>query len=98
MKRTDVFSILVKATGRLDLDNAVEYGGKIKEVIEDIDDIKNLVLDFRGITFISSFGLKVLLELYKDMSTRGSMKLVNVPEEIVKSIKMVGFDKFLAID
>ena len=98
IKRVNLSSLLVKASGRLDLDNAVEYGGKIKEVIEDIDDIKELVLDFSEITFISSFGLKVLLELYKDMSARGSMKLTNVSEVISKSIKMVGFDKFLVIE
>ena len=50
------------------------------------------------ITFISSFGLKVILELHKEMSTHGSMKLRNVPEAILKSFKMVGFDKFLVIE
>jgi anti-sigma B factor antagonist len=98
VRRVGLTGLLVKASGRLDLDNAVEYGGKIKETIEDNDDIDELILDFAEISFISSFGLKVILELHKDMALKGSMKLRNVPEAIVKSFKMVGFDKFLVIE
>lgn len=98
IKRVGLSGVMVKASGRLDLDSAVEYGGKIKEFIEDNDDIDELVLDFAEISFISSFGLKVLLELHKDMNTKGTMKLRNVSEAIQKSFKMVGFDKFLVIE
>lgn len=98
VKRVGLTGLLVKASGRLDLDNAVEYGAKVKETIEDNEEIDELILDFAQITFISSFGLKVILELHKDMALKGSMKLRNVPEVIVKSFKMVGFDKFLVIE
>lgn len=98
MKRFGINELYVKAAGRLDLDNAVEYGTKIKEYIEDEEDITELVLDFDGISFISSFGLKVLLELHKQMMGQGVMKLKNVSETIMKSFKMVGFDKFLVIE
>ena len=98
MKRFGVNGLLVKGNGRLDLDNAVEYGTKIKETVEDYEDIKELVLDFSGISFISSFGLKVILELHNQMSNNGSMKLTNVTEPILKSFHMVGFDKFLVIE
>ena len=90
--------LLVTAHGRLDLDNAVEYGSTIKETIEDSPEkITKLVLDFMYINFISSFGLKVILELYKYMQDNGSIKLINVPEHIIKSFQMVGFNKFLEI-
>ncbi len=98
MKRFGVNGLLVKGSGRLDLDNAVEYGTKIKETVEDYEDIKELVLDFSGISFISSFGLKVILELHNQMSNNGVMKLKNVTEPILKSFHMVGFDKFLVIE
>ena len=97
IKRTGPESLYVTAAGRLDLDNAVNYGTKIKELIEDIDDvITDLTLDFSEITFISSFGLKVILELYKQLKEKnGTIKLKNVSEQLVNSFKMVGFDKFL---
>ena len=98
LKPFGVSGLYVKATGRMDLDNAVEYGTKIKETIEDSDGIDELILDFAGIYFISSFGLKVVLELHKEMATHGSMKLRNVSETILKSFQMVGFDKFLVIE
>ncbi len=100
IKRISLEGLYVKTVGRLDLDNAVEYGTKIKDYIEDCDDtISEVTLDFSEITFISSFGLKVILELYKLLNSRnGSLKLKNVTEQIANSFKMVGFDKFLVFE
>ena len=93
------FTLYVTATGRMDLDSAVEYGTAVKDALYDADEtITELILDFGEITFISSFGLKVVLELYKHMqSQNGRLKVENVPEQIKESFKMVGFDKFLEL-
>ena len=100
IKNFGIDGLYVNASGRLDLDNAVEYGLSIKNAVEDApDEVKELILDFSEITFISSFGLKVVLELYKEMQSRqGFLKLKNIPEQLKNSFKMVGFDKFLDID
>ncbi len=100
IKRIGLDGLHVSAAGRLDLDNAVEYGSKIKDFIEDSEEqITEVTLDFTEITFISSFGLKVILELYKQLKDQnGSIKLKNVPEQIKNSFKMVGFDKFLVFE
>ena len=98
-KNFGIDGLYVKAAGRLDLDSAVEYGVKIKDTMEDSnEEIKELILDFSEITFISSFGLKVVLELYKEMQAKqGSLKLKDIPEQLKNSFKVVGFDKFLDI-
>jgi len=90
-------ALYVQAAGRLDLDTAVEYGTKVKDTIEDSEiDITEVILDFSQITFISSFGLKIILELFKLMKERnGALKLKGVSEVLMNSFKMVGFDKFL---
>ena len=89
LKNDGIDKLYVKAYGRMDLDNAVEYGTLIKDTIEDSEEkISDLTLDFAEITFISSFGLK----------EQGSMKLVNVSDSILGSFKIVGFDKFLVIE
>jgi anti-anti-sigma factor len=82
------------------LDTAVEYGTKVKDTIEDSDiAIAEVILDFSQITFISSFGLKIILELYKLMTSRnGILKLKDVSENLMNSFKMVGFDKFLIFE
>ena len=100
LKGTGIDGLYVKAAGRLDLDNAVEYGAKIKDFIEDSQEaITDVTLDFSEITFISSFGLKVILELYKELKAQeGSLKLKNVSEELKNSFKIVGFDKFLVFE
>ena len=100
LKHAGVGTLYVKAGGRLDLDSAVEYGTTItNEIYDSEDDIKELVLDFSEITFISSYGLKVILELYKQLKAKeGSLKIKNVSEEIRKSFNMVGFDKFLLFE
>ena len=100
IKRIGINSLYVKASGRLDLDNAIDYGTKIKDTIEDSEEtINELILDFSEITFISSFGLKIILELYKLLkSQNGVLKLKGVSEQLMGSFKLVGFDKFLVFE
>ena len=86
----------VSASGKIDIETAVEYGTKITDAVED-NDIKELVLDFSNITYISSIGLRVILELHQKMKTLGSMTLKNVDEQVLNIFKMTGFNKFLNI-
>ena len=90
-------SLYVKAQGRLDIDNAVDYGTKIKDFVED-KNITNLTLDFSEITFISSFGLKVILEIFQIMKDPAILRVTHASEPIKNSFRMVGFDKFINID
>lgn len=100
IKNIGIDGLYAKTSGRLDLDSAVEYGVAIKDALTDApEEIKELILDFSEITFISSFGLKVVLELYKEMQAKqGILKLKDIPEQLKNSFKMVGFDKFLDLD
>lgn len=93
-------ALYVHASGRLDLDNAVEYGTKIKDIIEDSNEtINEVILDFSEITFISSFGLKVILELFKQLKAQnGVLKLSRVSDKLMVTFRMVGFDKFLVFE
>ncbi len=94
LKKINDEALYVKASGKLDIDSSAEYGTKIKDAI---DDVKDLTLDFAEITYVASIGLRVLLELYQQMSKQGSMKLVNVQDPVMNVLKMTGFDKFLSI-
>jgi anti-anti-sigma factor len=89
-----------KDSGKINLETAVAYGTAIKDALLDCeDDIKVLNLDFSEITFISSIGLKVILELYKEMDEKGGMlKITGASEEVKKSFDMVGFDKFIVFE
>ncbi|MBR1616887.1 STAS domain-containing protein [bacterium] len=86
--------LYVKAWGKIDLETAVEYGTTVKDLL---DDIEELTLDFEDINYISSIGLRVILELHQQMETQGKMKLTNVQAPVLNIFKMTGFDKFLTI-
>ena len=87
----------VKANGKLDIDSSAEFGMKVKDALDDNDDIKELVLDFAGITYIASIGLRVLLELFQQMHVNGTIRVINVQEPVLNVLKMTGFNKFLNI-
>ena len=100
IKHSNLYTLLIGIDGRLDLDSAVDFGHQVMDAIDDSEEeVKEIILDFEKVTFISSYGLKVILEFYKKMKERnGSLKIKNVSEEIRKSFNLVGFNKFLALD
>lgn len=93
----NVFTMIAKASGKINLETAVEYGTTIKDAMDDYEgELKELVLDFSEITFISSIGLKVILELYKEMEERGgTLKITGASPEVKKSFVMAGFTGFI---
>ncbi len=91
--------LLVKAKGRIDTITATEYGTTINDCLDDsVAEIKELVLDFSQIDYISSIGLRVILELQKRMSNQGSMKLINVIPSVMDVFTMTGFTNILTIE
>ena len=85
----------IEIIGRLDTTTAPELDKTINEVTADV---KNLVLDFKGLEYISSAGLRVLLGAQKKMQKIGSMKLVNVREEVMEVFEITGFLDILTIE
>jgi anti-sigma B factor antagonist len=86
---------LLKITGRLDTTTAPALD---KAIQEDIGDTKNLVLDMKGMEYISSAGLRVLLSAQKKMQKIGSMKLTGVCEPVMEIFEMTGFADILVIE
>ena len=86
---------MIEIVGRLDTTTAPELD---KTINEDIADVKNLVLNFKGLEYISSAGLRVLLGAQKKMQKVGTMKLVNVCEEVMEVFEMTGFADILVIE
>ena len=81
--------------GRLDTVTAPEMESAIKEIIPEI---KELTLDFEGLEYISSAGLRVLLSAQKAMNAQGEMKLCNVNETIMEIFEVTGFSDILTIE
>ena len=86
---------IIEVVGRLDTITAPALD---KTINEDIGETKNLVLDLKGTEYISSAGLRVLLSAQKKMQKSGSMKVINVCEEVMEVFEMTGFADILVIE
>lgn len=69
-----------------------------KTINEDIGDAKHLILDMKGMEYISSAGLRVLLGAQKKMQKLGSMKVIHVCEAVMEVFEMTGFADVLVIE
>ena len=85
----------LEIVGRVDTTTAPVLDTTINE---NLCGIKNLVLDFQGVEYISSAGLRVLLSTQKKMKQIGSMKLRNVCEEVMEVFEITGFVDILTIE
>ena len=86
--------ITINIIGRLDTTTAPDFN---KIINEDIADTDNLVLDFKKLEYISSAGLRVLLFAQKKMQKLGTLKLINVCEDVMEVFEMTGFSDILTI-
>ena len=86
---------VIELAGRLDTTTAPALD---KTISNDIEDTQNLILDLKGLEYISSAGLRVLLAAQKRMQKIGSMKLKNVCEEVMEVFEMTGFADILVIE
>ena len=81
--------------GRLDTTTAPDFE---KELKESLGGVSELELDFAGLEYISSAGLRVLLSAQKTMNKQGSMKLKNVNETIAEIFEVTGFSEILTVE
>ena len=93
--KRDSNTLTIELVGRLDTTTAPALERSINENVENTT---NLVLDLKGLEYISSAGLRVLLSSQKKMQKNGSMKLRNVCQEVMDVFDMTGFADILVIE
>ena len=70
-----------------------------EELTKSLVDVKELILDFAGVEYISSAGLRVLLNMEKTMRRQnGQMKLRNVNPAVKEIIRLAGFLQVMHIE
>jgi anti-sigma B factor antagonist len=86
---TNGTSIIVHISGRLDAITSQQLEKKIKSTQRFISE---MVFDFSSLTYISSMGLRVILEAYKLMKDRhGKLTFKNIPEQVRSVFEVSGF-------
>ena len=67
--------------------------------VQDLNGAKNVVLDFGGVDYISSAGLRETVALYRRVAEQGGdFSVCNVKAEVKDVFTMTGFDKKLNIN
>ena len=95
-KNLDGSKLTVALSGRLDTTTAPEFEKELKSSLTGISD---LTLDFNGLEYISSAGLRVLLSAQKTInSAQGSMKIVGANDIVKEIFDVTGFSDILTIE
>ena len=93
-KQAGVDSLVLSVSGRIDSNNAPEVKQEILDFIKD-EAGKDLTLDAENLEYLSSAGLRVLLQLKKMLS---QLRLINVKPEVYDILEMTGFNEILQVE
>lgn len=86
--------LTVKLEGRLDTTTSPELES---ELDKNLDGIKELVFDFNDLVYLSSAGLRVLLNAQKTMNQQGEMKVTGVSDAVKEILDVTGFSDILTV-
>ena len=62
------------------------------------DGVERLIVDFADVDYISSAGLRLVIEMHKTMLTKGELIVRNPNSEVMDAFDMTGFSRFLKIE
>jgi anti-sigma B factor antagonist len=82
---------LVVIKGRVDSYTAPNLSGALSEITN--RDRFKLILDFNEVTYVSSAGLRVLIDFQKICKriNKGEVILVNIPQRVYETLELAGF-------
>ena len=93
-KVNDIY--IIKLGGRLDSNTYPGFEEKITRVIK--EGAHHLVIDFENIEYLSSAGVRVVLNATKNLEGRaGRLVLCSMSDYIKEIFEIAGFDSFLSI-
>lgn len=87
-------AVTMALTGRLDTSTAPE----LERALNECEGMNSLTLDFAELEYISSAGLRVLLQAQKKLSALGGLKIQHVNETIQEVFEITGFSDILTIE
>jgi anti-sigma B factor antagonist len=87
---------VLSITGRIDTSTAPDLEQAINRQID--EQKRQILLDFSGVTYISSGGLRVLLATAKKLKNPGDkFALCSLSPEVLKILKLAGFTSIFSI-
>ena len=88
-------TLTVKPSGRLDTATSPVLDSELRQ---NLDGVREMIMDFSDVEYISSGGLRVLLGMEQLMESRGgSLTLIHVNEHILEIFDLVGFMSLVTV-
>ena len=95
IKNLEGTTLTIALTDKLDTNSAPELE---EELNKSLDGVEKLIFDFSKLNYLSSAGLRVLLNAQKIMSKKGQMIIRHVNDVIMDIFDMTGFSTILTIE
>lgn len=90
-KNNDTITVII--TGSVDANTSPELRD---EILGELDDVMCLIFDMKDMDYISSAGLRVLLEVYQILEEKdGRVIIENVREELHDIFELTGFSDYM---
>ena len=86
---------VLKISEALDTETAPELEALLRNELEGVDD---LTFDFEELEYVSSAGLRVIINAQKKMNVAGNMKVTHVNESVMEIFEITGFTTILTIE
>ncbi|MBR5091066.1 MAG: STAS domain-containing protein [Ruminiclostridium sp.] len=87
-------AMTVELIGEVDSMNVTEIE---ETLLKETGGVTDLTFDLSQLEYISSAGLRVLLQMQKTMKSQGNMYIKNVNEDVMEIFKVTGFVRLLNI-
>ena len=88
--------LILSADGGLNSDTATEFVSQLESLVD--AGVTQIIVDCTNLTFISSYGIGVLVRLHKKLAKHGGdVKIAAVPSLVLQAINVVRMGKFFDI-
>lgn len=95
IKKQDGETLTIAVEGRLDTTTAPKLETELRA---SVNGVKKLIFDLKGLVYISSAGLRVLLSAQKVMNRQGEMIVRGCNDDILEILDVTGFVDILNIE
>lgn len=103
-KNREDFKVSYTAEGRIDTQSAPDFQEELEKCFKESEENYNnkiqLLLDFKGVEYLSSAGLRAILFAKKQvdsMAEGSTLEIINVQPAVMEVFHMTGFDDFLTL-
>ena len=86
-------TLTIKLDERLDTITAPQLDAELKD---GLDGVETLIWDFSDLEYITSAGLRTLMNAQRTMYGKGTMKIIHTNETVKSVFELTGLDDMLA--